>query len=505
MTVVDFLTKCVTKKRYFIPLLAFLLPLLVRTIPEILVGPYVVGFDTMGFYVPITLAWLRGDIGVWDYFAITPLLYALFVSLVSVGIPFIMSLKVLSVLLLGLLGLSIYYYAHKGLGWSPIKSLAPALLGTIYFVALRISWDMLRNELGIIFLFVVLTLLTQIKAGSWKQYVILSLAMVAVVLSHQLVAAIMFVVVICIISRELFYKKIRNSAALLGVTFPALIFALLLYFIAIVPVGFQDYANLESPLATWLGFSSYPAMLLSAAGFFLFCFLPLLPFVVIGFKRLGDFQLRCWLISSSILLLLPFAFVSPYRWLLLFVYPFAFFVTESLSCLKLVKWKRFKLTVQRFVIFYLVLSTCVLSFGYVFSSSERPFVYFSTQYFNCYSNQIPTSMQQNTVPVADFQSVVSTLQWFKSNRADGELLLTHAAFYSWALLAFDNDALWYYDFGDPVEAALLAKQEGYAQVFLIWWTAGEGWYAQPSLSSVFQEVHREGRIAIYFYGIDDDL
>ncbi len=36
-------------------LAAFLIPLGIRAIPEIIVGPYPVGFDTIAFYVPSTL------------------------------------------------------------------------------------------------------------------------------------------------------------------------------------------------------------------------------------------------------------------------------------------------------------------------------------------------------------------------------------------------------------------------------------------------------------------
>ncbi len=42
---------------------AFLIPLTVRAVPEIIVGPYPVGFDTIAFYVPNTLDWAVGKTG----------------------------------------------------------------------------------------------------------------------------------------------------------------------------------------------------------------------------------------------------------------------------------------------------------------------------------------------------------------------------------------------------------------------------------------------------------
>ena len=44
-------------------LAAFLIPLSVRAVPEILVGPYPVGWDTIAFYLPNTLDWATGKAG----------------------------------------------------------------------------------------------------------------------------------------------------------------------------------------------------------------------------------------------------------------------------------------------------------------------------------------------------------------------------------------------------------------------------------------------------------
>src|SRR5438128_4448743 len=44
-----------TVSSYRFALAAFLVPVFIRTIPEILVGPYPIGWDTIAFYVPNTL------------------------------------------------------------------------------------------------------------------------------------------------------------------------------------------------------------------------------------------------------------------------------------------------------------------------------------------------------------------------------------------------------------------------------------------------------------------
>ena len=267
-----------------------------------------------------------------------------------------------------------------------------------------------------------------------------------------------------------------------------------------MPTGFQDYgASGVSSLANWLGFASYQSMISSEIGFFLYCFLPLLPLAVLSYRRLFDYRLRSWLVISLILLLVPFASVSPYRWLLLLIYPLVFYVTDSVSKFKTIKWKRFKFTVARIAVLYLIGSTAILSFGYILAPPEQPFIYFNPRYTNNYSYQIPTSMLQNTISEADFHNTEDSLQWFRDSKNESSILLTHTVFYSWAILTIDARQVIDYKFDDPAKAAMNAVEEGHTNVYLIWWINGEGWYAQSTLPSTFQEVFHSGRIAIYQY------
>lgn len=484
------------------PVLAFVIPLAVRTIPEILMGPYVLGFDTLTSYIPNTLLWLNHGINTWDFLATAPLFLTIFMSIVAVGGSPVFVLKIISPLLLGFLGLSIYAYAKRGLRWSPPKSIFVALLGTIYFVALRTSWDQLREELGIVFFFVVLMVLMLLinrKDSSWKRYAVLSLAMMAVVLAHQLVAVLMFGAIIFTVAYSLFHKDFKWSIELVLVSFPAALYFVIVYLIGVTQSGVLGYSNVASPLATWTGFASYQSMLISEGGFFLYCFLPLLPLVIVGLWRFKNLQITSWFLLSFILLFIPLASVSPYRWILLLTFPLAFCATDALSRLKPIKWRRSMFTVQRIAVLYLVLSTAILSFGFIFMTPENPFIYFNSEHFNSYVDQIPTSMLQNTVSIADCHDTVNALQWFKDNLNSSALLLTHTVFYGWALLTLNSNQVMNYGFDDPVNAAVTATQEGHTQIYLIWWVPGQGWYDLPTLPSAFHEVHSSGKIAIYIY------
>ena len=324
--------------------------------------------------------------------------------------------------------------------------------------------------------------------------------MVVVALSHQLVSVLMFGVVIFTVAFDLVRKHFVRSITLIVVSLPAILYFFTAYLNDVLGSGILNTsASGLSPLSNWTGFASYQTMLLGTGGFFLYCFILILPLALISLRRLRNIQLKVWLLMSLILVLVPIASISPYRWVLMLSYPLAFFATESLSRLKSIKWKRYKLTVRRIAVLYLVLSTAVLSIGYVMLTPQKPFLYFNPNYLNSYEYQIPTSMLQNTISQTDCQSTADVLFWFKNNTDDSALLLTHTVFYSWALLNLNESQVKSYGFDDPEQSAIEALHEGYRKIYLIWWINGQGWYAQPTLPSVFHEVYRSGNIAIYSY------
>ncbi len=495
----------ILRGRYTFPLLAFFIPLIIRSIPEILMAPYVVGFDTMGYYIPTTSLWMGGGLDLWSYFSSAPLFYAIVIFFVSLGGPLTLFLKVMPVILHGFLGLSIYTYAKRGLSWSPSKSMLTALIGTVYFVALRISWDLLRNELAIIFFFIVLTLLSkgQSTPNSWKHCVLLSLTMMAVVLAHQLVTVIMLGVIAFTIVHKLLRKEHAHAVRLILASLPSTLFLVIVYISPAGGIASLDFSrNVGWPLSD---FSSYQSMLTSDVGFFLYCYLPMLPLALLSMRRFGNLQLRSWLFVSLILVLIPVVSLSNFRWLLMLIYPLAFYVSDGLSRLKSISWKRSVLTLHRIGIVYLVVMVSILSLGFMIMTTERPLSYFDAGQYNGYIYQIPSSMLQNTISLTDCESTANALQWFKNNIGSNALLLTHRAFYGWALSTLDSGQIIPYEFNNPAEAAENATQQGHNQIYLIWWINGVGWYNQPTVSPLFEEAYHSGRIAIYRYTLTTDL
>lgn len=494
---VDFqerLFKSITNPKVF-PLFAFLVPLIIRAIPEILMGPYVVGFDTLGYYVPNTLMWLRDGVGFWSFVAVAPFLYVLLMGATSIGVPIVISLKVLSPLLLGFLGIAVFFYANKTLSWSPKKSLLVVLFATLYFVALRVSWDMLRSELALIFLFVTLVFLKK-DEKPLRNGVLLSLAMFSVVFAHQLIAVIMFAIIIVTIIRLSLEKRLVELRKLVVCSIPAsALFLLIVYanFVASsqfsVVSGFLGQSS-EGFMALF-GFASYTDLLANTLGFLVFCYLPLVPLLFLGVKRFkSTLQLKVWVfwifLSLLFVIVSPNVFfgVFPYRWTLLLTYPLAFYAAEGFISLKLNSHK---------TVVCVMLATLSLCFIVLPNSLAFP-------YFSLFTIYVPSSMLQNTVSLNDCQDTVNALQWVRNNMPSDANLLVHDVFYGWASLTINENQLIRYGYGNPETTAQKMEENGSDyNMYLIWWINGSGWHGQPTVSSSFRQLFESGRIAVFTY------
>ncbi len=125
----------------------FLAGFVVRLVPELLAFASPIGFDTV-YYAAVMksgVIWPNWS----SFFTSTWLLNALTVPLYSVSQvdPFLL-LKVVGPGLYGLNVAGVYWFGRKLLGWDVKLCLVGAGLFAFQLAALRISWDLLRNTLG---------------------------------------------------------------------------------------------------------------------------------------------------------------------------------------------------------------------------------------------------------------------------------------------------------------------------------------------------------------------
>src|SRR6266704_4823269 len=137
-------------QRYKLALGAFLIPLMIRSIPEILAGPYPVGWDIIAYYIPNSLDIDSGNLNVWGILTSPPVMYAIVVpAYVLTRVSLVWIFKILGPLLYGFLGWSIFTFCQRRLQWSSQKAFYAVLFITSYFVVLRIAWDAYQAELGL--------------------------------------------------------------------------------------------------------------------------------------------------------------------------------------------------------------------------------------------------------------------------------------------------------------------------------------------------------------------
>lgn len=474
--------------KYQFALAAFLVPLLVRLLPEVLMGQYLLGFDTIAYYVPVVERWVSGGYGFLQVMAMAPLFYSIVAGFVLAGVNVVWVLKIMAPVLHGFLGLAIYVYARRGFGWGSGKSLLVTSLATLYFVALRISWDMLRSELALIFLFAFLMLSHGWEGESWKRFMALVSVAVLVALSHQLVSLVMFSVIVAFCLQHIIRKEYGSAWRLFLLSLPSIaVFGLVFYSNYVVSAGLM-FGGTEWLLA--FGFGPVRDVLVSTVGFLLFCFLPLLPFVWVGWKGLKGLGFRAWIGWCLFGVFLGvFAssgwFPLSYRWSLLVVFPLAFLAVEGFSSFR---FRRLRKVLAGFLVF--------LTSVFLLLPANFAFPYFST----VYANYVPSSMLQNTVPLGDCGDVVRVMGWCKVNvNSQGTVLLLHDVFYGWGLLYDGNGRIFSYGYENVEMAALNASSSGFQEVYVVWWTAGEGWHGMVTLPSSFGEVYRSGRMAVYKY------
>src|SRR5207245_7988533 len=90
-------------------LTAFLVPLIIRAIPEILVGPYPIGWDIITYYIPNSIDMASGNMSVWGVIASPPVLYLVVVpSYLLTRISLVLTFKVLGPIIYRFLCRSIF-------------------------------------------------------------------------------------------------------------------------------------------------------------------------------------------------------------------------------------------------------------------------------------------------------------------------------------------------------------------------------------------------------------
>jgi hypothetical protein len=495
--------------KYGYLLAAFLVPLFVRSIPEVLSWPYPLGLDTLNVIPPIQSGWafFSGPVG---FLHITSMFYLFAILLYGLTHNVVFVLKFFGPVLLAVLCGMMFLYARKGLDWSNRKSLLVSILVATYFVALRDSWDLYRQTLGLIFLMAVLISLKSFSSP--RKYYIAGAFMVLTVLSHELASVILFFVILIEAAQFLIKKSTKNAIYLIGSAAAA--GALFLFQRVTLTTG--AYSIPSSSVAS----GPSVALALLMAGLLVYCYVIILPLVFVGLVGFKVSAMHYWaLLCLGIVLLemvnpnLPLYFWN--RWVILLVYPLLFFAAQGFDNIWKF-WSSHKGKIRRlvpkvFAITYLVLLLTLSGF-YLAASPENQIFFFSKD--NPYLTFIPSSMLQNTLPIADNPALVKCFEWVNNNTAEDSAVVMHYALYDLAVIYVNNrlvipvyqgSSMLAYIQNETtlvdgmVAAARVALNNGHGAAYTVWWVSGKGWYGIPSLPAEFREVFQSGNMAVYLY------
>jgi len=348
------------KNHRMIYILTFVAFVGIRGVAEIQAGDLPVGWDPLNYYAPWAVAYMNQGVLNHHFIGAPPVVFVLIILMTILTQNVLLAIKILAPILYGIIGLSFLYFARSYLSWNKRKSMVCSLLLMIQPAALRISWDLFKNQLAISLLFFQLPLIfSASKKNERKTKLAIMILSLLIVLTHQFVAVIYFVVLLSIILRgrnARYFKKYLLIANLPALILFIGIFGLYSGWASESLIAYPDVGSIQffktihyvdaptfSVFKNYLSlYGSYSNLFMQVMTLFVLLYAPLLPLVFFGYWN-DDFLtpfLILNLMGTFFPLISPsFALLDFERWVFMLVYPFSIYSTNALF--KLIRSSQF--------------------------------------------------------------------------------------------------------------------------------------------------------------------
>jgi hypothetical protein len=332
------------------PLWIFVIALVLRAIPEFLSGPYPVGYDLLAGYAPSILALPDNyTMILFGWFGSPLAIYILWGLWVLTQVDLFGLLKVAGPVFYGLFAASFYFLVWKGLGWSKKKSFFTALIFLLQPAVLRTGWDQIREELGFMFFFILLSKTRcDVVFGAQRKPLTVMILSILIMLSHQLAAILFLVVVFCQVSVSVIRSNVKYLFKMTALLPCLIIFTLQIFFAYFVNINYSPhFVPMSLPTGTsFFAFSNYFVhdprfvggnylMIPAYVAFLsLYTVVPLIPLAVKGYFRDRVFApMMLWLLVASYsLTVFPWFALSYYWWwILLLPIPMTVYAGQALD------------------------------------------------------------------------------------------------------------------------------------------------------------------------------
>jgi hypothetical protein len=332
-------------------LLVFAFFVSIRGIAEIQAGDLPAGWDPLNYYAPWTVAYMNEGVINEHFVAAPPLIFILMISMTFLTRDVWLAIKILSPILYGVLGVCFLYFTSSYLSWSKKKGIVCALLLMSQIAALRLSWDLFKNQLAMSLLFLQLPLLSSAsKKGEAKTKLMIILLSLLIVLTHPFVTVFYLVVLLSIILNRKHSTSFKKYLLLANV--PALILFIGIFgiysqwtkvsLVSYPGIGttafFKTIHYVDTPTFSVFKnyivlYGSYSNLSVQVMSLFILLYAPILPLVFLGFwnDRFLTPILILGLLSAFLPIVSPsFALLDFERWMFMLVYLFAVFSANAL-------------------------------------------------------------------------------------------------------------------------------------------------------------------------------
>lgn len=462
-----------------------LLAAAIRTIPEIKAGVWPIGYDTFNSYAA-EIATYHGSLVNWLLTA--NLLYFLFLPFKLAGLAPDLIMKIFGPIMYGGLIISFFIFARRFLKFSGLKAFLLTILAIFQLAALRISWDLYRNELGLIFLFWGLIYLPGI--GKTKNLVLFTIFAFLVSLSNELVTVLLIVILLANIIYQLIKRRWEE---LVSTLIPLMVVAT--SFLVVISSSGQTLYNSHVIFVSeksyfWRYFYryhleiSYNLLKEIITSLFWLLYGYLLVFALIGFwflrRNLVLIAITFWLLlgTFSSLLFRGSGIMVWERWLFMLVFPLAIYTTEGIYQIgallgKIKKWtiKMPKLAFSGALIFWVVFLGLFVWRAIPFltadySEAKPPL---ANDELNSY---FPRTMIHNSIGLGEMKTTLKVVKWLDRNAPAGSIILVDNRYRGMMITNFNIDDRYIITNSwseNPQKAAMdLARSMNQQPVYLIW-------------------------------------
>jgi hypothetical protein len=410
----------------------------------------------------------------------------------------------------------VFWFTRKELNWNVQSGLLASVFFVLQLSSLRISWDLLRNTLGMGLLLFTLPLIRRIdsKSGLFC-FALLSLL---TIFAHEYSAVILSAILVVFLVRYLTKgQRIGECKRLLAASSPALTVFLVGIFLRMFFAGYSVVTNIPGSgdfinaglgefLVNYFGvkssldyYPSYGYLALNVVVLFVLLYLSYLFLVWKGFFR--NEVLDTWtvllLIGSFGCLVFPLCALQYWhRWMFMLAYPFTFYAINALN--------RFSAKHSSAQSAPGILSRKVM--GFLLATSLLGSVYLATPVLMSTSNvgvfSIPLVYRyfssSPTVPYQDVDGVVQAMEWLNEHMSNDSCVILHHAFLFWGELYLDKSHV-IFTFESDFDAGLaIASNNGFTNTYSVWWNQSIGWFGL-SIPGSFAKMEDFGRISVYEY------